>query len=200
MEQTLRQSSNRVESVQNRSFFWSKYTNIRTRKKLSIWTLFTQYRLPRDWTNFHISPSQTNKHICTSVSSPRVWLTTRPIKKSFVIEASMYRLLSKILQIKTHYIKSLTSEAKCAKGDFRLQYPVWGFNFTTYENSEKLTSKINTSTILLTGQAFILVYITSWLANMLIFTVSRLWKNVFLKLPRPCLDLIINPPLRAVPQ
>ena len=67
-------------------------------------------------------------------------------------------------------MKSPTPEGQCAKGIFQMLYPICVVNFTnnisrcgyqaehetTFQNTYKLTSGMNTSTILLTGQGFIL--------------------------------------------
>ena len=83
--------------------------------------------LPPGWSNSPISPSNTNKEICTRVPSLRVWITTRQIYKSSVIETSIYRWAFKILQIKNHAVHEFPNpcpEAQSAKGVFQMQYPI----------------------------------------------------------------------------
>ena len=83
--------------------------------------------LPPGWNNSPISPSDTSKEICTRVPSLRVWLTTRQIYKSSVIETSIYRWALKILQIKNnsmHEFPNPCPEAQSAKDVFQMQYPI----------------------------------------------------------------------------
>ena len=108
-------------------------------------------------------------------------------------------------------MKSPTPKTQCAEGIFQMQYPICVVNFTNKisRSSWPLHNLWKLLTINFRNKYFhnsvdwsglcIQVYIPSWLANILRFTVFRLLKNAFVKLPCPYNDRINNPPYLTSP-
>ena len=109
-------------------------------------------------------------------------------------------------------MKFSTPETQCAEGIFEIQYAICAVNFTnkisrsswTWHNLWKFLTinfrnKYFHNSFDWSG-LFLQVYILSWMAKVLRFTVFRLLENPFVKLPSPYHDLINNPPCRTIPQ
>ena len=110
-----------------------------------------------------------------------------------------------------HCMKSPTPETQCAESIFKcntlfvlltLQIKISRSIWIWHNPSKLLTSNFNNKYFHNSvdwSRIYLQVYILSWQAKVLRFTVFRLLKNAFVKLPCPYNDRINNPPYLTSP-